>query len=214
MPRHMHGSGYLAIVVQGSFWEVNSSGRRWLEAGDVAVHAAFSAHSNMVGTADALVLNVPTHDDWSDGFARLPALDRALSARTAEPEAFTLLLQSSLQAVSAPRLDWPDELAADLVRAPSTSISQWGLSRGMVPETVSRGFARAYGVSPKRFRFEQKAHHAINLLWQGDLALAEVAVEAGFADQPSMTRAVRELTGLTPAAMRSWCRDAARPFER
>jgi AraC-like DNA-binding protein len=73
---------------------------------------------------------------------------------------------------------------------------------GLAPESVSRGFARAYGATPKRVRYEQRARRAVDLLLRGTLPLAEVAQLAGFADQAGMTRAVRELTLQTPAAIR------------
>jgi AraC family transcriptional regulator len=67
---------------------------------------------------------------------------------------------------------------------------------------VSRGFRRVYGASPKRVRFEHRARRALSMLMHGDLPLAEVAIDAGFPDQSSMTRAIRSLTGLPPLMLR------------
>ncbi|KAI1692069.1 helix-turn-helix domain-containing protein [Ditylenchus destructor] len=68
--------------------------------------------------------------------------------------------------------DWPDLLAATLARDPALSITAWADRAGLDPASVSRGFARAYGVSPKRFRLELRTRSAVRALagWRGTLA--------------------------------------------
>jgi len=43
------------------------------------------------------------------------------------------------------RNDWPDLLLADLAKNASTEIGVWAEVNGLARETVSRGFAAAYG---------------------------------------------------------------------
>jgi AraC-like DNA-binding protein len=206
LPRHLHGEGYVAIVLRGRYWEANAAGRIELGAGDVAVHGRCSAHSNHVRGADAVVLNLRWPDAQPDGFGRLDDLDRLMRALERGDAAIDALVASMLTALPAPLHDWPDELAADLRRDPSLQLRAWAQSRGLAVESLSRGFARAFGATPKRVRFEQRTRRALALLGGSTLPLVQVALEAGFADQAGMTRAVRELTLDTPAALRAGMR--------
>jgi AraC-like DNA-binding protein len=69
---------------------------------------------------------------------------------------------------------------------------------------LARRFAEDVGLSPKRFarvlRFERAA---ALLLDPGGPSLVEVARACGYSDQPHLTREVRELAGVTPAALRA-----------
>lgn len=67
--------------------------------------------------------------------------------------------------------------------------------------TLSRDFRRAFGVTPSRFILLRRLDRARVMLRQG-LALADVAVTAGFADQSHMTRHFRATYGLTPGRWR------------
>ncbi|MBI5720214.1 MAG: helix-turn-helix transcriptional regulator [Burkholderiales bacterium] len=211
LPRHLHGAAYIAVVLRGRYWEANAGGRSELAPGDVAVHGCCSAHSNRVGRGDALVLNLRWPHARLDAFGRIEdpdALARAVECERAAGAAgasarIEALVASMLAVPPATARDWPDLLAADLQRDPSLSLRRWAQARGLAPESVSRGFARAYGATPRRVRFEQRTRRAVDLLLRSAMPLAEVALEAGFADQTGMTRAVRELTRATPAAIRA-----------
>lgn len=76
-------------------------------------------------------------------------------------------------------------------------------------------FARAFKVSvgypPHAYVVERRVEHAKSLLLGGDLALSEVALAAGFADQAHLTRRFRERVGVSPA---SWRRQCISFFER
>jgi AraC-like DNA-binding protein len=63
---------------------------------------------------------------------------------------------------------------------------------------VSRGFASAYGVSPKRYRAERRASRAAQAIAAGEGSFVMLALDLGFADQSHMSRAVARLTGLAP----------------
>lgn len=82
---------------------------------------------------------------------------------------------------------------------------------------TSAAIARAAGTSERRLYalFQQHlgctphAHlsalrlgHAADLLEGGDLAIAEIARRSGFADQSTLTRALKHARGITPAALR------------
>lgn len=74
---------------------------------------------------------------------------------------------------------------------------------GLNPASISRGFARAYGVSPKRFRLEARTRRALTAIdaWQG--SLADLAADQGFADQAHLTRSIAAMTGAPPILHRA-----------
>lgn len=74
--------------------------------------------------------------------------------------------------------------------------------QGQPPEvslrTVRRRFLRATGLTPKALEQIERAQQAAALLEQG-IALPDAAYQAGYADQPHMTRALKHFIGYTPA---------------
>lgn len=67
--------------------------------------------------------------------------------------------------------------------------------------TMHRQFVAACGYSPKHFQRIMRIQEAIRLANQSPLKrLADLAIAAGFADQPHMTREFRHITGFTPSS--------------
>ncbi len=66
----------------------------------------------------------------------------------------------------------------------------------------ARRFRDETGEPPWAFVRRKRAEHARRLLEEGH-APAEVAFEAGYADQAHLTRDLRERTGRTPGALRN-----------
>jgi hypothetical protein len=72
-----------------------------------------------------------------------------------------------------------------------------GRPKAATERSVQRHFLRALGVTSKGLEQIQRACRAVELLQQGR-APADVAIEAGYADQPHMTRSLKRLMGRTP----------------
>ena len=108
------------------------------------------------------------------------------------------LLRRSFRPTKSRLQDWPDLLAEALAADPALGIADWADAMGLAPQSISRGFRLAYGISPKRYRLELRALQALRRLpgWRG--TLAALAAETGFADQAHFTRAIVALTGQTP----------------
>lgn len=64
--------------------------------------------------------------------------------------------------------------------------------------TVRRHFLRATGLTPKAFEQIERAKQAAALLEQG-VSLLDTVYQAGYADQPHMTRSLKHYIGYTPA---------------
>ena len=202
LARHRHAEPYVAVVLEGSYLEAGDGGRVRAGPGTVIAHPALSAHRDDFGAAGAIVLNLPAVASVRGAGS---IADPDVLARAAERdlgEAAALLGDGFRPGVETPD-DWPDRLAEALVRDPDLAIGAWAEATGLDPASVSRGFARAYGVSPKRFRLEARAQRAARALpaWTGSIAM--LAHEHGFADQAHLARAIRAIAGAAPRALRA-----------
>ena len=203
VPRHRHREAYAAIVLAGGYEEAGDGGRWRVSPGQVLVHGRLEAHQDRVGSRGCTLVNLVIagdppieglfHIDDPDAVARL--------AETDEAAALSCLFAQPCQAVP-PLGDWPDLLARSLRDEEGFSIAGWADAIGLAAESVSRGFRRAYGASPRRYRLELRARRALNMIGDGRLGLAAIAQECGFADQSHLTRTLSFMTGRTPGQWR------------
>jgi AraC-like DNA-binding protein len=207
LPRHRHLRAYATVVLAGAFEESGYNGRIHATAGDVLIHSALDCHGNQMVCAGVKLIRL----DWADdgGIGGLYHLDEVDElAKTAEKDVIraTHLLKRALREKRLPshgkKNDWPDLLLSDLARSVSTEIGMWAEVNGLARETVSRGFAAAYGISPSLLRAELRARSAWLRITRGSEPLSRVAVDTGFADQAHMTRWIHRITGAPPAVWR------------
>jgi AraC-like DNA-binding protein len=74
---------------------------------------------------------------------------------------------------------------------------------GVSPYRLSRAFPRELGVSLTAYRNRVRVGRAVERIAGGETSLGTLAAELGFADQPHMTRTIRDHLGHTPAALRA-----------
>lgn len=207
LPRHRHLEPYATVVVEGCLEEAGYNGRIRAEAGDVLIHPQLDCHANSRVLAGVRIVRLP----WMDrlilsGIYHVDGVENI--ARTAEKDSMhTSLLLSELlrqRMVASPRLrnDWPDLLASDLNAGARMPIGEWARSHQLAPETVSRGFTLAYGVSAEVFKAESRARRAWLRVTDGAGELATIAAETGFADQAHMTRWIQRISGAPPQTWR------------
>jgi len=203
--RHVHEGAYAALVLSGGYEEAGDHGRFQVKAGDVIFHEQFEAHLDRFSETGAGVLNLrlPIGCSCTPGIASVADPDSVASvAERSHRDAVDLLLSTAMREMPHPA-DWPDELAAALLKNPSLKLSQWGEKNGIAPWTVSRGFALVFGVSPEAFRARTRARHALKFIRDTPAPLASIAADLGFADQSHMTRSIKQLTGIGPQGWRS-----------
>jgi AraC-like DNA-binding protein len=203
LARHRHAFGYICVIVSGRFLEAGDAGRFRVAAGDVLVHRPFEAHLDRFGGEPAQVLNLPLVAGLPDaGAVRVADLDRVAGLAERDPyEAAAAICEGWTEAQG--ETDWPDLLAAALRTGASFAIGDWARRHGLAAATVSRGFRQAYGTTPARFRAEARARRAWQAVRSTPRPLAQVACDAGFSDQPHMTRAITQMTGLPPKRWRA-----------
>jgi AraC-like DNA-binding protein len=203
-PRHFHAKAFATVVLAGCFEETGSRGRFRVKQGDVLFHDRFDTHLNRIGKMGAETLNVPLRvavPNLSAG--HLSDLEAIAREAYRDPEGAADCLFDQLRPISPSFDDWPDVLAYDLARDQKCRLDRWGVTHGLAPETISRGFFSVYGTTPARFRAEARARRAFQQIVLTTSPLVEIAALFDFSDQPHMTRAVRSLTGMSPGNWRA-----------
>ncbi len=73
---------------------------------------------------------------------------------------------------------------------------------GLSPSHFHHAFKASVGVPPHRWLMERRVRRAQQLLLDGGPALADMALQLGFADQPHFTRVFKRVVGVTPSVWR------------
>lgn len=211
LPRHRHAHGYIALVIAGDYEEAGDQGRIVARAGTVVVHGDWTAHRDRFGARGARVLNLPAVAGLVPGAGFLADPDEAARLAECDPIAAATYVRDNFQSGAARQDDWPDLLASALTADPDIALTHWADHMRLDPASVSRGFGRAYGVSPKRFRLEARTRRALTALrsWRG--SLADLAADQGFADQAHLARSVAAMTGSPPIRFRAKSVQAGAP---
>ena len=107
-----------------------------------------------------------------------------------------------LRPVDSAPLDWPDVLAEVLGSGSAANLQRWAGDNRLHPASLARGFRQLYGVSPSRYRIEQRARRACYEIANTSQPLSAIAQDMGFADQAHMCRDIKAVTGRVPNAWR------------
>jgi AraC-like DNA-binding protein len=201
VPRHRHLAPYAAVVLRGSYVEAGDRGRFRVEAGDVLLHDRFEAHRDAFGPAGADILNLPCAGGPMPAIGRIDDPDRIARIAERDPAGAAAELLACFVPDERRIEDWPDLLADDLDGDRVRSLGEWAEAHGLAASSLSRGFALAYGVSPKRFRIERRACRAARAIAAGERPFVSLALDLGFADQAHMSREVKRVAGLTPRGL-------------
>jgi methylphosphotriester-DNA--protein-cysteine methyltransferase len=90
------------------------------------------------------------------------------------------------------------ERAGLLVFDPLIDELRHGAEPNMPVRTAQFRFVRAVGLPRRKLQLIERARHAVRLL-RGGTSIPDVIADAGYYDQPQLTRALRQLIGHTPA---------------
>ncbi|HWP42755.1 MAG TPA: AraC family transcriptional regulator [Blastocatellia bacterium] len=84
----------------------------------------------------------------------------------------------------------------------SLSVSEVASKVGVHPFHLSRVFRRFHNLTVGEYVNQLRVHFACGELLKPEAELAQLALEAGFADQSHFTRVFKQVTGTTPGAFR------------
>jgi AraC-like DNA-binding protein len=86
-------------------------------------------------------------------------------------------------------------------RAGAVSIAQLRDQVGWSKTRLTTKFVEQVGVSPKQYARVMRFNHALRLIHGGRASFADVAVEAGYYDQPHLNAEFKQLSGFTPTEL-------------
>jgi methylphosphotriester-DNA--protein-cysteine methyltransferase len=78
------------------------------------------------------------------------------------------------------------------------SAALQGQALDMSPRTLRHRFLRVTGLTQGTIRQIERAYHAVTLLEQG-VSILDTVQQAGYSDQPHLTRSLKHFMGQTPA---------------
>jgi AraC family transcriptional regulator len=87
--------------------------------------------------------------------------------------------------------------------AQDLSLAELARLAGMGPSRFKVVFKQSLGLPVHQYVIRRRVERAAELIARSALALSDIALQAGFANQSHMARCMKRLTGITPTALRS-----------
>ena len=219
---------YLAVVTHGG---MEKSFRRRLHfgTGSALTMPAGAKHGARFGHTGARIVIVKVRDAASPVAS---SLDRLVALRGKGLSWLAVRLAAELRATDAAAPLAAEGIALELLAAATRELTpplerapRWladaeellrarvgahvGLAElaaevGVRPLQLARGFRARHGVSVGEYGRRARVEWAASEIARGERALAEIAMEAGFADQSHFTRLFKRYVGTTPGRYRAF----------
>jgi len=227
--RHAHRGPTITAVLRGSIDETYGSSADTCDATTIVVRPAGAPHRDAIGTHGVRNLEIDLHAGDDRDLAR--CFDRFRHVRDSRATEIARRLSSELRiddAASALAIEGAAlELIAVLARfagAPgrrppawlarahellhdrfreTVSIADLADEAGVHPVHFARSFRTHYGVAPSVLVRRLRIAWSADRIRTSDDALATIAADAGFYDQPHFARAFRAIIGVPPSRFRS-----------
>jgi AraC family transcriptional regulator len=219
---------YIAVVVDGAMVKSFAGGTAF-DNGSALTMPVGARHGARFGPDGARIVIVKARDESGDlarslrHFSQLRGsglswLARRLAAELRASDAAAPLAAEgiALELIAAVRRDadarpervpaWLDA-AEELLRArigDCIRVSELAAEIGVSSPRLARAFRTRHGVSVGEFGRRLRIEWAASEVAGSDRSLAEIAAEAGFADQSHFTRLFRRYLGTTPARYRAF----------
>lgn len=232
LAHHEHERPYFCFVLGGAFEESDDRQSHRCAAGTLVFHPAGDRHADRFDSEAARCLNVELPREWQPTRGALaPAFERRAQRRERRLGDLALRLHRELvcgdaaselamqgialelaaewsRSVELPRASrtpaWLAE-AERIVRGDFRSRIEFGdvaARVGVHPVHLSREFRRAHRMTMTEFVARLRVDFAAERIRATDLPLAEIALDAGFADQSHLSKVFRRFTGTTCVAYR------------
>jgi AraC-like DNA-binding protein len=160
-----------------------------------AIVVAPMARHRLLDTEDAVIYFVEPHSVFAERLRPHYA-----AGVTAAPELRELSEHDVRREGSSRDLDPRLVRALDALADLSIPLSSVAADVGLSPQRLRALARRQLGMPLTRWRVWSRLRRGAEALQQGQ-SLADAAIGAGFADQAHFTRQMREMMGLTPAAV-------------
>lgn len=228
LPTHTHGEARLIVSLQGTFGERRGSRDCEYDRGATIVREMGESHSDRYAADGGAYVRIAIADS-EIGRKLVASSAREIRSASALVTATRLrdevLMQDAWSALAAQALSY--ELIANVgrhaePRARSASPpwirrlrdilredfrTTWSLADlarivDVAPSQIGRHFRRHTGIGIADELRRVRIEAACRLLERGDLSLAKIAAETGFADQSHLARSFRRVLGVPPSAIR------------
>ena len=231
LPLHTHAAPYFCLVLNGAFVESVGGAAYQARSGTLLFHPLGEAHSNEIQAAGTQLLNIALGGAWVGRLVELeirkrptPGRQSAAAARIAHRVArelsagdptSTIALEGLVLTLLAEAASVPDPLrgvaprwlpvAVEYIRAHYRDrLDHDALARvaGVHATHLARMFHRHMSCTVTGYVRRLRVEWARERVAHTEAPLAEVALDAGFADQAHFTRVFRRQTGSTPSEYR------------
>ncbi len=135
--------------------------------------------------------------------ASFAELEHRLQDCSEPTDALRLLEDAVLRRLrrALPKRQPPEHVGWAITQLPLRAVHDVAAELRVSERTLARGVEQWTGLTPKQLARVRRLQQVVRGLRAG-ASLVDLALDAGFADQPHLTREVRRLTGLTPAGLR------------
>lgn len=220
--RHTHDQFGIGVFKAGAQSSASGRGQVWRQAGDVITVSPGEVHDGIPVSSDGRHWRMLYLDPEAMArltgcrgeFVRPDLRDASLAAAmrrlfhaltgaglTLGAQSDLVILRQALQD-NPPKRQMPAPVAqaVELLRddpAAAVKLAELAAHAGLSRFHFLRSFAKATGLSPHAYQMQARLHLARRRIVQGQ-PLAQVAIEAGFADQSHLTRLFQRSYSMTP----------------
>lgn len=229
LPPHCHEGAYFCLIRRGTYREEYGGRKRFCAPNMLAFHPPMEVHAEHVDGEEVCSFNIEISASSRGSAAASLPLERPFECNAGpamgvavrvldEFEHFDASSSLIVEGMILELLGVCDRQArgetapprwlrgvSELLRercADSLCLSDVAAAAGVHPGYLASAFRRHFGCTMGEFVRRQRIVLACRALSDGDAPLADVALQAGFADQSHFTRTFKRQLGLTPAAYR------------
>jgi AraC family transcriptional regulator len=232
LTEHAHTNGFVLFVRDGSFVEHYGRRSDGLDRWTCMYRPPLDEHANEFGPAGATLSAIDVSASWMERLRAAGFRDERFTVRSPFVQQFAdrleaeILMPDSMSDMviealatevlvfgfrAALRRDEPhSSSSARQARriiehefASPLSLARIAAEVGVHPVHLARQFRAAHGCAIGEYIRIVRVAFARHRLTTSDHPIAEIALDAGFADQSQLTKSFKRITGETPAAYRS-----------